>query len=98
MKIVAIAPLAVTVELNPTDCIALAVACARVSDQDGCACETLETTGAALLAAALAAFAPDTDQERTLAHLWRMWGPVVFTGWQDGPTYGRMPVPPEYAD
>ncbi len=98
MKIVTIAPLAVTVELDPTDCIALAVACARVSELDGCALDTLGTTGAAFLAAALADFAPDTNEERTIAHLWRMWAPVIFTGWRDGPTYGRMPVPPEYAD
>jgi len=98
MKIVTIAPLTVIVELNPTDCIALAVACEQVSALDRGGLDTLDTTGAAFLAAALAAFAPDTHQERTIAHLWRMWAPLVFTGWRDGPTYGRLPVPPEYAD
>jgi len=69
VKIVKVAPLTLTVELDPTDCIALAI------------------------------FAPDTDQERTFAHLWRVWAPLVYTGFADGrPTYGRMPVPPEYAD
>jgi len=42
---------------------------------------------------------PDTDEERTFAHLWRVWAPLVYTGFADGrPTYGRMPVPDEYAD
>jgi len=59
----------------------------------------IEALGAAFLVAALAIFAPDTDEERTFARLWRMWAPLVYTGYANGgSTYGRMPVPPEYAD
>ncbi len=58
-----------------------------------------DTLPAPILVAALAIFAPDTDEERTFARLWRVCAPLVHTGFADGrPTYGGMPVPPEYAD
>lgn len=101
MKIVNVAPLTLTVELDPTDCIALAVACQKASEHYNYEYPVaqIEATGAAFLVAALAIFAPDTHEERTFPHLWRVWAPLVYTGFADGrPTYGRMPVPQEYAD
>jgi len=101
MKIVKVAPLTLTVELDPTDCIALAVACEKATEHYDYAYPVshIEALGAALLVAALAIFAPDTDEQRTFTHLWRMWAPTVFRGHQDGEAvYGRMPVPPEYED
>ncbi len=101
MKIVKVAPLTLTVELDPTDCIALAVACKKVTEHydHEYPVSQIEALGAVFLVAALAIFAPDTDQERTFAHLWRVWAPLVYTGFADGrPTYGRMSVPDEYTD
>ncbi len=101
MKLVKVAPLTLTVELDPTDCIALYVACQKATARDDCEYPTpqIEALGAAFLVAALAIFAPDTNEERTFAPLWRMWAPLVFRGYQDGEAvYDRMPVPPEYAD
>ncbi len=101
VKIVNVAPLTLTVELDPTDCIALAVACQKATAHYDYEYPVphIEALGAAFLVAALATFAPDTDEERTFPHLWRVWAPLVFTGFANGgSTYGRMPVPPEYAD
>lgn len=101
MKIVKVAPLTLTVELDPTDCIALFVACQKATahyDYEYPVSQ-IEALGAAFLVASLAIFAPDTDEERTFARLWRVWASLVYTGFADGrPTYGRMPVPDEYAD
>ncbi len=89
MKIVQLAPLT------------LAVACTKASDHYDYEYPVpqIEAMGAAFLVAALAIFAPDTDEQRTFAHLWRVWAPTVYRGYKDGePVYDRMPVPPEYAD
>lgn len=102
MKIVNVAPLTLTVELDPTDCIALADACyARADDWDsGNASALLGALGSALLLgiAAIADQGMDDDPP-TIAKVWRVWAPTVHLAapGKDG-TYGRMPVPPEYAD
>jgi hypothetical protein len=98
VRIVTIAPIVVTVELSPTDCIALAEACMyRIAGwDDGHASALLETTAAALLAAMLAAADPGMDETpTTIAKVWRVWAPLVCLHY---PHYGRLPVPPEYAD
>ncbi len=99
MKIVKIAPLDVTVTLSLTDCIALYDACAdRAASWDTQRTDPalLESFGALLLAATVAAADPDMDEAPpTVAKVWRVWAPIVCTGYQQ---YGHMPVPEEYAD
>lgn len=68
MKIVKVAPLTVTISLELTECIALYDACEERPDP----LDLQRALGPALLAAAFAAYSPDTDQEpATLAALWR---------------------------
>ena len=92
MKIVQLAPLTVTVSLELTGCIALHDACeARTEPLD-----LQRALGAALLAAAFAAYDPEaTDEPASIAAMWRVWAPIVWLGFRQ---YGRLPVPPEYAD
>lgn len=93
MKIVELAPLTVTVTLELTECIALYDACEQRSDP----LDLQRALGAALLAATLAAADPHMDEAPpTIAKVWRVWAPVVFLGGEH--RYGRLPVPPEYAD
>ncbi len=54
----------------------------------------LDALGSALLLALLAIGDRDMDKEElTIAQLWRVWAPVVYTGNRQ---YGRLPVPQEY--
>jgi hypothetical protein len=93
MKIVQLAPLTVIVSLEMTECIALYRACENQPDPH----DLHRALGPAFLAAAFAAYSPDTDQDpATIADMWRMWAPVVFLG--GDPKYGRMPVPQGYED
>ncbi len=98
MKIVKAAPLTLTVELDPSDCIALYVACARVTAHGDAADPgpQLDAIGCTLLLALLAIGDPDMDEgPLTIAKVWRVWAPLVCLHY---PHYGRMPVPKEYAD
>jgi len=98
VKIVKVAPLTLTVELDPTDCIALYVACARVTAHGDAADPGphLDAIGAALLLALLAIGDRDMDEgPLTLAQMWRVWAPLVSLHY---PHYGRLPVPQEYED
>jgi len=95
MKIVKIAPLTLTVELDPTDCIALYVACIGVTSH-GDREPHLNAIAAALLLALLAIADPNMDETPpTIAKVWRVWAPLVSLHY---PHYGRLPVPEEYAD
>ncbi len=72
MKIVKIAPLTLTVELDPTDCIALYVACTRPAIH-GEPEPQLDATAAALLLALLAIADPHMDETPpTIAKVWRL--------------------------
>jgi len=98
VKIVKVAPLTLTVELDPTDCIALYVACARVTAHGDAADPGphLDAIGALLLLALLAIGDRDMDEgPLTTAKVWRVWAPLVCL---HCPQYGRLSVPPEYAD
>lgn len=95
MKIVKVAPLTLTVELDPTDCIALYVACTRPAAH-GDPGPQLDAIAAALLLALLAIADPNMDETPpTIAKVWRVWAPLVSLHY---PHYGRLPVPEEYAD
>ncbi len=98
MKIVQVAPLTLTVELDPTDCIALYVACARLTAYGDAADPGphLDAIGSALLLALLAIGDRGMDDgELTIAQMWRVWAPLVSLHY---PHYGRLLVPQEYAD
>ncbi len=98
MKIVSTKPLTLTVELDPTDCIALYVACQKATAH-GDATDPgphLDAIGAALLHALLAIGDQGMDEgPLTIAQMWRVWAPLVSLHY---PHYGRLPVPQEYAD
>jgi len=93
-----IAPLTLTVELDPTDCIALFDACMNRFDEnrnpsDGA---LLQALGTALLGGAFAGYAlADPDAPHTIRHMWEVWAPVVAL---EARRYGRMPVPRQYRD
>jgi len=98
MKIVKAEPLTLTVELDPTGCIALYVACARVTAHGDAADPgpQLDAIGSALLLSLLAIGDPGSDEGAlTIAKVWRVWTPLVCLHF---PHYGRLPVPKEYED
>ncbi len=98
VKIVKVAPLTLTVELDPTDCIALYVACQKATAHYDYEYPVpqLDAIGAALLLALLAIGDRDMDEgPMTIAKVWRVWAPLVCLHY---PQYGRLPVPEEYAD
>lgn len=77
MRIREVAPLTLTIDLDPTDCIALADACRQVASRDlGCDRTLLAALGAALLAGGFGAYAlAEPDPPLTLPRMWRMWAP-----------------------
>jgi len=87
VKIMQVAPLTLTVALDPTDCIALYVACQRVTAHGDAADPgpQLDAIGDR-----------EMDEDAlTIAKMWRVWAPLVSLGF---PHYGRLPVPEEYTD
>ena len=88
MKIVQLAPLMVTVALDPEDCCAIAAA---LADQDEDCCLPLNRALASgLLAGAYTAFLlGDEDPPRTLASFWARWAPEDTSA--DPPR--RIPMP-----
>ncbi len=98
MKIVKTEPLTLTVELDPTDYIALYVACQKATahyDQEY-PVPQLDAIGALLLLALLAIGDREMDEgPLTIAKVWRVWAPLVSCGYGQ---YGRLAVPQEYAD
>lgn len=98
MKIVNVEPLALTVELSITDCIALCDACMARSDafESGGDPTLLAALGMGLLGSAFGAFLLSShDAPHTIRHMWEMWAPVTCLGYAK---YGRMPLPPLWQD
>ena len=98
MKIIKTETLALTVELDPTDCIALALACEHTQQLgiERAPVQHIQALGCAFTLALAAISDPHMDDEPlTIAKVWRAWAPLIFLGPHH---YGRVPVPKDYAD
>lgn len=98
MKIVKTETLTLTVGLDPTDCIALALACDNTVwlGIERVPMPQLQAMGCAFVCALASIGDPHMDEgPLTIAKVWRAWAPLIFLGPHH---YGRVPVPPEYAD
>jgi len=79
MRLVNVAPIAVTVELSIPDCITLFAACAYAADDSNSDVPyaLTEALGTALLGHALAAeFLAQNDPPHTLRGMWARWAPL----------------------
>ncbi len=96
MKIIAIAPLTLTVELDPTDCLALADAAAQVArrNETGADGGLNNALAAALINGAFGAFLlAGPDKPHTLRHMWAMWAPLNG----ENVAHERIPIPAHFA-
>jgi len=97
MKLIAIAPIAVTVELDATDCLVLADALATSIRYDACPDHSLVNALRAALEACAVLAATDTLRDSEvpeagmLAHTRRVWGPFDAAG-RGKPRLARRPL------